>query len=285
MTSGALSDDWSPPQENGYFKTNESMLSMRESSRTTTSALQADWTFTNGNDASINNGSMQSMRESCSMTPLDDTVSKDGYAGKEGMESKLENMVLSLYLGGMQMLWKEMQYDKPSFLHGKNWQKYMIKTAVELDFVMQIYIKELVMNMSQDEGIETKHMASHAFQLVIGLISEGAQIKYFLDAYGLWHDTTKENKTEVEDDCSIGGAQGSAEDAPLDDTIVAGTSDKKKGKKMCASAAWMKIDIPWYLIVWQGEAIINQVKHLESRVLSVNLMVLTQGYGLMHGCA
>ena len=228
MTSGALSDDWSPPQENGYIKTNESMLSMRESSRTTTSALQADWTFTNGNDASINNGSMQSMRESCSMTPLDDTVSKDGYAGKEGMESKLENMVLSLYLGGMQMLWKEMQYDKPSFLHGKNWQKYMIKTAVELDFVMQIYIKELVMNMSQ---VETKHMASHAFQLVIGLISEGAQIKYFLDAYGLWHDTTKENKTEVEDDCSIGGAQGSAEDAPLDDTIVAGTSDKKKVKK------------------------------------------------------
>ena len=208
------------------MNTDEGKQSLREACSMTTSALHDDWSSTSADYNPTCNKGMQSLRESCSITSSALDADWTTHHGK------LDEMMAVLFQGGKQMVWDEVKSQQPSFLIGEKWQKFLTQKVMLLDFMMQLYLMEFTKTMNQDGKIETTKSVSHAFQLMIGMISEGVQIQYFLDTLGVEAEMKNDDKKEAKEACYLDGAQGSVEDAPLDATKVSmSTTRKKKGKR------------------------------------------------------
>lgn len=111
-----------------------------------------------------------------------------------------------------------------------------MKKAFEFNFVMQLFLKEHLKEMKQDQAIETQKMASHGLNMAVGLINE---IKHFLKTLGLQlEDQHAEGKKEEATSNSKCGAQGSAEEAPLDVAAVVESGKKAKKRSKRRNKHW-----------------------------------------------
>lgn len=199
----------------------------------------------------VENG-MQSKLETCRMTSMGaDTFPEDDHLpGQLCGTFSLDKVLQSLFMGGISMFWEEVQHFTPAQLIGDQWERFVRKKGIMLDFVLQRWLEELCNNSKHDNSIELKIMATHGLYNVLKMMCDEVQLRYFARYHGLEYEGKHAEAMNEKATCnSKSDAQGSAEEASLD--VAAGAQvdayDKKQSEQMNLEERKKTGDDTWML--------------------------------------
>ena len=171
----------------------------------------------------------------CSMSTCGEALNYEDAKAVNGKDAKEENKNLKFakFLeGGAEITWANVQQFHVMQLFGDRWKQYITKQLFVLDFIWQCMLA------GEDAGQadfqhECHQRREHVFEIIVEIINEQVQMRFFLDHIGMNDRALDDNKEHKEDAQEVHQAPcdalGSTEDVPQD-VQMEPIAEKQEGK-------------------------------------------------------